>query len=77
MRLAFHHGHSDDERHQLWKLAEQYGLAITVGSDFHSFRGGHRPGHIPVVVKFALILWHDSMKNRTDFEQEDNGYRYE
>ncbi|MED5291414.1 MAG: hypothetical protein VX778_04215, partial [Candidatus Thermoplasmatota archaeon] len=48
---AFHRSHSDDERHQLWKLAEKYGLGITVGSDFHSFRGGHRPGHMPVVVK--------------------------
>ena len=53
---AFHRSHSDDERHQLWKLAEQYGLAITVGSDFHSFRGGHRPGHMPVVVKSLPAL---------------------
>ena len=53
---AFHRSHSDDERHQLWKLAEQYGLGITVGSDFHSFRGGHRPGHMPVVVKSLPTL---------------------
>ena len=53
---AFHRSHSDDERHQLWKLAEQYGLGITVGSDFHSFTGGHRPGHMPVVVKSLPTL---------------------
>ena len=48
---AFHRSQSDDERHRLWELAEQYGLNVTVGSDFHSFRGGHRPGHMPVIVK--------------------------
>lgn len=53
---AFHRSHSDDERHQLWKLAEKYGLGITVGSDFHSFSGGHRPGHMPVVVKSLPAL---------------------
>ena len=48
---AFHRSHSDDDRHRLWKLAEAYGLGVTVGSDFHSFWGGHRPGHMPVVLK--------------------------
>ena len=47
---AFHRSHSDDDRHRLWKLAEAYGLGVTVGSDFHSFNGGHRPGHMPVVI---------------------------
>ena len=53
---AFHRSHSDDERHLLWKLADQYGIGITVGSDFHSFRGGHRPGHMPVVIKSLPAL---------------------
>ena len=48
---AFHRSHTDDDRYQLWKLAQKYGLSVTVGSDFHSFHGGHRPGHMPVVVK--------------------------
>ena len=48
---AFHRSHSDEDRHRLWTLAEQHGLGVTVGSDFHSFRGGHRPGHMPVIVK--------------------------
>ena len=48
---AFHRSQSDAERHRLWELAEQHGLNVTVGSDFHSFRGGHRPGHMPVIVK--------------------------
>ena len=47
---AFHRSHSDGDRHRLWKLAEAYGLGVTVGSDFHSFNGGHRPGHMPVVI---------------------------
>ncbi|MEC7253389.1 MAG: PHP domain-containing protein [Candidatus Thermoplasmatota archaeon] len=48
---AFHRSHSDEDRHRLWKLAQKHGLGVTVGSDFHSFNGGHRPGHMPVVVK--------------------------
>jgi len=48
---AFHRSHSDEERHCLWKLAEKYGLGVTVGSDFHSFNGGHRPGHMPVIIR--------------------------
>ncbi|MGB1793880.1 MAG: PHP domain-containing protein, partial [Candidatus Poseidoniaceae archaeon] len=37
---AFHRSQSDEERYRIWKLAEQYNLRVTVGSDFHSFRGG-------------------------------------
>jgi len=48
---AFHRSHTDNDRHRLWELAQAYGLGVTVGSDFHSFRGGHRPGHMPVVIK--------------------------
>ena len=48
---AFHRSQSDEERYRIWKLAEQYNLRVTVGSDFHSFRGGHRPGHMPVIVR--------------------------
>ena len=48
---AFHRSHSDDERHRIWTLAEKNGLGVTVGSDFHSFNGGHRPGHMPVIIK--------------------------
>ena len=53
---AFHRSHSDEERYRLWVLAEQYGLGVTVGSDFHSFKGGHRPGHMPVIVKSLPAL---------------------
>ena len=53
---AFHRSHSDEERHRLWMLAEQYGLGVTVGSDFHSFNGGHRPGHMPVIVRSLPAL---------------------
>ena len=48
---AFHRSHTDNDRHLLWNLAKQYGLGVTVGSDFHSFERGHRPGNMPVVVK--------------------------
>ena len=48
---AFHRSHTDDDRHRLWNLAKHYGLGVTVGSDFHSFERGHRPGNMPVVVK--------------------------
>ena len=53
---AFHRSHSDEERHRLWVLAEQYGLGVTVGSDFHSFNGGHRPGHMPVIARSLPAL---------------------
>ena len=48
---AFHRSHTDYDRHRLWNLAKHYGLGVTVGSDFHSFERGHRPGNMPVVVK--------------------------
>ena len=48
---AFHRSHTDNDRHRLWNLAKHYGLGVTVGSDFHSFERGHRPGNMPVVVK--------------------------
>jgi predicted metal-dependent phosphoesterase TrpH len=59
---AFHRSHSDEERHSIWQAATKAGLGVTVGSDFHTPKWGHRPGHMPVIESAlpALIVSEES-----------------
>lgn len=45
---AFHGSHPDSYRYDLWRIAKQYGMTITCGSDFHGSDHGHRPGFMAV-----------------------------
>ena len=44
---AFHGSHPDSYRYELWKLANEKGISITCGSDFHGNTNGHTPGFMP------------------------------
>lgn len=56
---AVHRSHPDQYRHALQIAAEEHGLKVTVGSDFHGLSSSQRPGHMPV-MKLAL---HESIMN--------------
>ena len=45
---AFHGGHPDSYRFELWKQAQRVQMSITCGSDFHGSNNGHRPGYAVV-----------------------------
>jgi predicted metal-dependent phosphoesterase TrpH len=45
---AFHGGHPDSYRFELWKQAQSVQMSITCGSDFHGSNNGHRPGYAVV-----------------------------
>ena len=48
---AFHGSHPDSYRFELWKIADEKGMSITCGSDFHGNNHGHRPGYAVVPFK--------------------------
>lgn len=45
---AFHGGHTDAYRDEVWQAAVKRGLAVTAGSDHHGPEHHPRPGHRPV-----------------------------
>ena len=45
---AFHGGHPDSYRFELWKQAQSVQMSITCGSDFLGSNNGHRPGYAVV-----------------------------
>lgn len=45
---AFHGGHTDAYRDEVWRAAVERGLAVTAGSDHHGPEHHPRPGHRPV-----------------------------
>jgi predicted metal-dependent phosphoesterase TrpH len=60
---AYHSDHSPDERLYLVRLAEQYGLLVTGGSDYHGFRppgaqhdGGGKLGSLQLPYGMAVRL---------------------
>jgi predicted metal-dependent phosphoesterase TrpH len=48
---AVHRAHHDAYRHELMEAAQQHGMGITVGSDFHGVDHQPRPGHMPVPIE--------------------------
>lgn len=47
---AFHGGHTDAYRDEVWRAAVERGLSVTAGSDHHGPEHHPRPGHRPVPI---------------------------
>ena len=48
---AVHRSHTDAYRHELTEEAKQYGMSVSVGSDFHGLSYQSRPGNMPHQVE--------------------------